>query len=481
MDREQPFASRVRTKIVATVGPACSQPQKLSALIGAGVDVFRVNMAHGKREEHDTVVNDIRRISSELQRPIGILVDLAGPKIRLGTLFEDPSQCNVGEEFRFIRGDRPTARDEFVSNYPRLIDEVNVGNRVMLADGTVSMVVIAKERDSVRLRVTSSGSLRSRQGINLPGATLSVPALTDADISNALWAANQEIDFVSLSFVRTSVEIEQLKKLLRSQGSSAMVVAKIEKGEALQRLDEIVLSTDAVMVARGDLGVEIDIAETPVAQKRIISACQKYSKPVIVATQMLDSMQHSRQPTRAEVSDVANAILDGADACMLSGETAIGDYPVETVEMMNRIMLSTERMLLEMPLPSSSIPALAGVHPITAATVYGAARIAEQLHARLVVISTRSGATARVKAKQRGFTPSIGVSDSAATLRRMSLFWGITPLIGAPVNDGPQLRKFISDWGRKECGLTTGDCIVYVTGSDFVPNAHNLVVVHELE
>lgn len=478
MANHESINSRGRTKIVATVGPACRS--KLVELLQAGVDVFRVNMAHGERAEHEAMVAEIRKAEAQVGRPVGILVDLAGPKMRLGQLVQDPLACEAGAEFTFIRGEDAKSERELTSNYDLLIDELKVGDVVMLADGTVSMRVESKQRDSVRCRVVQSGTIRSRQGINLPGAALSVPSMTEEDTNNALWAAKSGIDFVSLSFVRSPIEIHALKTLLRASGSQAYVVAKIEKREALEQLDAIVQATDAVMVARGDLGVEIDVAETPVAQKRIIAACQRLRKPVIVATQMLDSMHHSRRPTRAEATDVANAILDGADACMLSGETAIGEYPREAVEMMTRIMLSTEEMLRDKPLLSDESPA-ADVHPITSAVVYGAARIADQLKARLVVIATRSGGTARVKAKQRDFIRAIGVSDSETTLRRMCLFWGITPLPGAPVNDGPELRKFIDRWGIEDGLLQVGDRIVFITGNDFVSRAHNVLVVHEVE
>ncbi len=481
MSHTEPFQHRTRTKTVATVGPACRHPEMLAALIQAGVDVFRVNMAHGSRSEHEQVVAAVRQASADAGRPIAILVDLAGPKIRLGELFQDPTECAVGAEYVFVRGTKASHAHELVSNYERLIDELSPDNAVMLADGTVSMTVLDKQLDSVRCCVTGGGTIRSRQGINLPGAKLSVPAMSDDDLDNAVWAATSEIDFVSLSFVRTPTEIRQLKELLRSHGSRALVIAKIEKREALENLEEIVAATDAVMVARGDLGVEIDVSQTPVMQKRIIATCTRLRRPVIVATQMLDSMHHSRRPTRAEVSDVANAILDGADACMLSGETAIGQYPREAVEMMNRIMRSTEQELQDTATSAASPAPARDVHPITLAVTYGAAQIAEHLDAKLVVISTRSGATARVKAKQRDFIPTIGVSDSEATLRQMCLYWGITPLPGAPVHDGPQLRQFIDDWGRADGCITRGDCVVFVTGSEFVPKAHNLVIVHEVE
>lgn len=475
------FLSLARTKIVATVGPACRGVDKLATLIEAGVDVFRLNMAHGSTDDHAKSLDDIRAASAKVGRVVGTLVDLAGPKIRLGELFQDPTVCTLGAEYRFVRGTKSETAADLVSNYDRLVDELQVGNTVMLADGTVGMLVVSRTDDAVTCRTTAAGTIRSRQGINLPGAKLSVPAMTFDDRQHAVWAAKNEIDFVSLSFVRSPVEILQLKDLLLSHDSSALVIAKIEKGEALERLDDIVSASDAVMVARGDLGVETDVAEMPVAQKRIISVCRRMLKPVIVATQMLDSMHRSPRPTRAEVTDIANAILDGADACMLSGETAIGDFPVEAVSTMDRVMKATERMLEQQPPQPPPQAALAGVHPVTAAMVYGASRIASQLSARLIVVATRTGGTARVLSKLHETIPAIGVSDSEATLRRMTLFWGITPLAGIPVSNGPQLRTFISEWGRQEGFLCQGDRIVFVTGSEVIPTAHNLVVVHEVE
>jgi pyruvate kinase len=470
-----------RTKMIATVGPASCRPELLLDMIRRGVDVFRLNMAHGRRSEHEEMLTFIRSASVEAGRPIGILVDLAGPKIRLGELFEDPTTCSEGACFTFVHGDTATAPDQLVSTYDRLLVELSVGDSVMLADGTVSMIVVDKANDMVRCRVEDGGTIRSRQGINLPGVALSLPTITEADHENAIWAARSDIDFVGLSFVRSAEELHQLKHFLGSHGSSAMVIAKIEKREALERLDEIVEAADVVMVARGDLGVEIDVAETAVVQKRIIETCRRSARPVIVATQMLDSMQHSQRPTRAEATDVANAILDGADACMLSGETAIGKFPCEAAEMMNRIMIATERILRDQSASAPQTASMTGVHPITSAVVHGAAQIAKQLSARLVVIATRSGATARVKAKQHDFIPSIGVSTSDKTLRRMCLFWGITPLAGAPVDDPPALRRFLDDWGIRHGILTPGDLVVFVIGTGMVRSAHNSVVVHEVE
>jgi pyruvate kinase len=477
----EPLTQRARTKIVATVGPACEGGEMLARLIAAGVDVFRLNTAHGDRARHAQAAANIRAAEAAAGRPVAILIDLAGPKMRLGELFQDPMQCEEGAEFRFIRGDRSSDPFELVSSYPQLVDELDPGDRVLLNDGAVQMRVTGKTPDAVTCRVEAAGEIRTRKGINLPGVKLSTPALTPADRNNALWAAEAGIDYVSLSFVRSPDELYELKEILRQAGSSALVVAKIEKPEALERLEEIVVAADAIMVARGDLGVEIDVAETPIAQKRIIAACTRLKRPVIVATQMLESMTQSKRPTRAEASDVANAVLDGADACMLSGETAVGEFPVETVEMMNRILVMTERLLRDAPSSPPKFVEASGVHPITSAVVHAAGRIAEQLEASLVVIVTRSGATARVKAKQRDFVPTIAVSDSETTLREMCLFWGITPLTGAPVDDPLALRDYITRWGIEDGSLHPGDRVVYVTGSNLIRRAHNVIVVHEVE
>lgn len=474
-----PATARARTKIVATVGPACDGVERLVRLLEAGVSVFRINTAHGTTAEREQRLADIREAEARCGRPVGVLVDLAGPKIRLGELVQDPTLCELGQEFRLVAAARSTRPDELTANYPQLVDELAVGDTLMLADGLVSLVVVAKAPGEARLRVTSGGLIRSRQGINVPRARLNVASLTEADMVNAIWAARSGVDFVSLSFVRKAVDVLLLKELLRSQGSGAMAIAKIEKPEAVEQLAEVVAAADGVMVARGDLGVEMDVAEIAVVQKKIVHECQRQGKPVIVATQMLESMHHNRRPTRAEATDVANAILDGADACMLSGETAIGEFPVEAVQTMNRIMLATEPLLKERG-PICDVQAH-DVHPITAAAVRASALIADQLAARLVVVATRSGGTCRLRSKQRDFIPTVGVSDSLAVLRKLSLLWGVTPLAGAPVHDGPKLRAFIDQWGREQGIIQRGDRLVFVTGTNFYPMAQNVLVIHEAE
>ncbi len=471
-----------KTKIVATVGPASREESQLAGLIEAGVDVFRLNAAHGSIDEHDAILQAIRRLSRQIGRPIAVLVDLAGPKIRLGELVDGQVQCRRGETVRLVRGERATQAGELVSNYPRLIDELEVGKSVMLADGTVGLIVEQVAPDFAALRVTQAGLVRSRQGVNLPGARLSLPAMSDADRRHAQWAAQAGVDFIGLSFVRTPDEVKELKSLVRSCHSSARVVAKIEKQEALDCLSEIVAASDCLMVARGDLGVETDVARMPVVQKQIVALCNARQKPVIVATQMLESMQHSRRPTRAEVTDVANAILDGCDACMLSGETAIGEYPRETVEMMNRVALETEtlyhtRATAVAPAPTECPE---GLRPVTQAVVCGAGHIARQLDARLIAVASHSGATALALSKQRNFVPTAGVSDREEVVRQMCLMWGVIPLAGAPTADNVALLAHVTDWGRRAGLVAKGDAIVLVAGTGLPSQGHNMVLVHQV-
>jgi len=475
-----------QTKIVATVGPACSEEGRLLELLAAGVDVFRLNGAHGTFEEHEARLAAIRRASQQLNQTAAVLVDLPGPKIRLGELPGEQLMLDLGGRVRFVSGDPTQPRGpaapipELTTTYEPLVAELAVGDRVMLADGTVSLLVEEKGGDFAECSVTQSGPIRSRQGVNLPGVKLSIPTLGQRDREIAVWAAGHDIDFVGLSFVRSPDEIRQLQELLRSHGSDAQVIAKIEKPEALARLEEIVEAADGVMVARGDLGVEIDIAEVAVVQKRIIALCNRRRKPVITATQMLDSMQHSRLPTRAEVADVSNAILDGTDATMLSGETAIGQYPREAVEMMHRIALATEPVCRTLPRPPLPDLTCGGLNPIAETTVRAAGRIAEQLDAKVVCVMTASGATALALAKNRNYVPTIGVSHCPRTLRRMCLYWGVIPLADVPLGGSAEVLAHITEVGRGADLLHPGDRVVMVAGTGLPTTAHNMIVVHEV-
>lgn len=468
-----------RSKIVATVGPACEQVETLVQLVQHGVDIFRINAAHGTQEDYAQWLEKIREVRQRTGAPVAVLLDLSGPKIRLGKLAQDPMDVEPGQELKLVRGEETDQPFTLCSNYGKLIDEIRVKDSIMLADGTISLTVTAKSKDEITCKVLTAGTVRSRQGINLPGVTLSVSAMRPEDVVNAMWGARNDIDFISLSFVRTPQDVATLKDLLLTMESKALVIAKIEKREALERLEEIVEMSDGVMVARGDLGVEIDVAETPVAQKRIIQVCREKLKPVIVATQMLESMHSNRRPTRAEASDVANAILDGADACMLSGETAIGKYPVEAVATMDRIMVFAERLIKEQP-SSAYVKNFDRVHPITSAVTYNAASIAESIGAKLVVVASRTGGTAWVKSKQRNCIATLGVSDNVATLRRMCLFWGIVPHPIVNIDNPSLLIEEVIGWGRAEGILSVGDRVVFVTGTGVIDNSHNLLVVHEV-
>jgi len=475
------FQTKARTKIVATVGPACEGPERLAELVLAGVDVFRLNTAHGDVGEHTSRVAAIREVSQRLNRPIGILVDLGGPKIRLGDLPDDLLDCPLGAEFRFVRGETRRAANDLTTTYAPLVDELQPGNRVMLADGTVVMQVVARQADAAVCTVVQPGIVRSRQGVNLPGVKLSTPALTNIDRSYAAWAADVGADFLGLSFVRDANDVYELKNLLKAADGNCQVIAKIEKPEALEQLTAIVQAADGLMIARGDLGVEIDVARVPVVQKQIIALANAYQKPVITATQMLDSMHHSPRPTRAEASDVANAIFDGTDACMLSGETAIGDYPRQAVEMMNRIALVTEEasVHVEQGIARPTMHA-AGLHQISAAVVSGASVMSQQLGARLIVAVSQTGATALALSKQRNFVPTIGVSMEDATLRRMCLYWGVNPIPGEQVKSRSELIAQIVLWGKAEGLLASKDRIVLVTGTHTSVTGHNQVLVHEI-
>ncbi|MBX7167320.1 MAG: pyruvate kinase [Pirellulales bacterium] len=472
--------ARSRTKIVATIGPACAREDQLAELVEAGVDVFRLNMAHGSQASHAAEIEAIRRVSDQIGRPVAILVDLAGPKMRLGELPGGEVDCVEGAEFRFVRGQVANDPHELTTTYDRLIDELAVDDRIMLADGTVSLTVVSRDRDYAVCRVVQAGRVRSRQGVNLPGVKLSVPAMTKADYQNAQWAVEHEVDYISLSFVRTADDVSALKALVRANEGNARVIAKIEKPEALEHLEEIVLASDAIMIARGDLGVEIDIARVPVAQKRIIAMCNRLQKPVITATQMLDSMQHSRYPTRAETTDVANAILDGTDACMLSGETAIGDYPKAAVEMMQRIARETEPLLRErgpVPMPTGVVE---GLHRVTPAVIFGASKMTDMLGAKLVLVASHNGGTALAMSKLRNQVPTIGISDSPSTLRRQCLYWGVTPLPGVPTHDPRMLLEYVEDWAVRNGTLKKGDCVLVITGTRLTQAGHNLLMVHEI-
>jgi len=474
------------TKIVATVGPASDAEEVIAELINAGVDVFRINMAHGNIGQAQGRLDRIRKVSAALGVTVGVLADLAGPKMRLGEISGGVYQCKTDTPMTFVRGTSATEPDTFTTTYEPLLDDVNPGDRIMLADGTIALQVAEKHPDRIVCTVVQGGTVRSRQGINLPGTKLSIKTLQPADIENAQWATEAGIDFLGLSFVRSVEDIRELREILIETahrntggwGDIPHIIAKIEKPEAVESIDDIVQISDGIMVARGDLGVEFDIAQIAVVQKRIIETCRKFSKPVIVATQMLESMHHQTLPTRAEATDVANAILDGTDACMLSGETAVGEYPVLAVKMMHRIAVETEKLL-----EARQRTADWHRHPtpsVTQAVCDAAVTVAEEVNAPVVLVGTRSGRTALAVSNRRCFTLCAAASNNVRTLQRMNLYWGVFPMANVPPDRREALEVVIRA-GKESGYLEHGDRIIYIVGATPESNHQNVLYVHVVE
>ena len=472
-----------KTRIIATVGPASAGADTLRRLVVAGVDIFRLNFAHGTHEALGEIMERIRQISADLNRPIGVLGDLSGPKIRLGEIPGGEIRCQPDAVFRFIRGCKSSVATDLTCTYENLIDDVDQGDRILLADGTVSMLVTQKSDDgnSVTCLVVEPGIIRSRQGVNLPGVALSTPSVTARDEADLAWAIEQKLDFIGLSFVRKAADIVHLKQLIASHQPSfqPVVVAKIEKREAIADLENILHVTDAVMVARGDLGVEAEISRVPILQKEIIRRCNRARIPVITATQMLDSMQSADLPTRAEVSDVANAVIDGTDAVMLSGETAIGINPVACVTMMEKIALQAEPYVVRDSMADCGSQEFRRANPITEAVTLGATTVAKQLDADLIVIATNSGRTALALSRQRGGVPVLAVTHRDDTARRMCLYWGVTSIRSTLVRQSADaLLQFVVEWGQERRLLKSGNKIVVVGHTNWLGEGHDLMMVH---
>jgi len=420
----------VRTKIVATIGPASRAPDVLRRLVDAGVSVFRLNFSHGTHEEHSAVLADIRSASRAAGRHVAVLQDLCGPKMRLGPIPGDLVECPLGEEFTLVTDRTSDNPRELTCSYRELPNDLKPGESVLFADGTVAMTVTEVGTGRARLKVTLPGRLRSRQGLNLPGTELAVPSLTDKDLRDLDWTAKHadDVQFVGLSFVRTPDDVARLRQELAARKCPARVVVKIEKPQAVKHLAAIVGATDAVMVARGDLGVETDVQRVPAVQKRAIELCNRAHRPVITATQMLNSMEHSSRPTRAEASDVFNAVLDGTDAVMLSGETAVGEYPVEAVQTMWQICAEAEAFR-RAPAAGVSAPLAGFVEPITEAAVDAACLVTGRLDAPLIIVATESGRTALALSNRRPAATILAVTRTEALARTLALCWGVTAAV----------------------------------------------------
>jgi pyruvate kinase len=456
-----------RTKIVATIGPASSAPRVLRQLIEAGVDVFRLNFSHGTHEEHSAVLKDIRAISRDMGCHVAVLQDLCGPKMRLEPFPGDVVECGLNDEFTLVTAPTSAPR-ELACSYRNLPNDLKPGETVLFADGTVAMTVTDVAPGRARLKVTLPGRLRSRQGLNLPGTNLAVSSLTDKDLHDLDWTARHggEVDFVGLSFVRAPEDVAALRQALESRRCASRIVVKIEKPQAIQHLEAIVAAADGVMVARGDLGVEMPLQEVPAIQKRIIALCNQTHRPVITATQMLNSMEHSSRPTRAEASDVFNAVVDGTDAVMLSGESAVGQYPVEAVSVMRDICAEAEAFLksrgdgVQGAIPSR----FALADAVTDAAVDGACLMARRLDAALIAVLADSGWTALALSNRRPTARILALCRTEAVARRLSLCWGVVATVISETSDAERLLRLGIEWAKSHGLVESGQHAVLLRG-----------------
>ncbi len=450
-----------RTKIVATIGPATQSREVLRQLILAGANTFRLNFSHGTHDDHRQSINLIRQVAFELNQPIGILQDLQGPKIRLGKFVNGPISLKVGDPFILTSRDVECNSEISCITYPTLAQEVPEGARILLDDGKVEMCVekVKPEQGDLHCRVVVGGVLSSNKGVNFPGVYLSVKALTHKDKIDLMFGLEQRVDWVALSFVRNPQDILEIKDIIANAGKNTPVIAKIEKHEAIEEMEAILSLCNGVMVARGDLGVEIPAEDVPIQQKRLISTANQLGIPIITATQMLDSMVNNPRPTRAEVSDVANAILDGTDAVMLSNETAVGQYPVEAVATMARI---AERMEQE---PFNIQRRSTNRQSIPNAISGAVSQIAEQLNAAAIITLTKTGSTARNVSKFRPQTPILAVTPHREVAQQLQLVWGVKPMMMMDLPNNTQTLQAAMNLAQENQLLNDGDLVVITAGT----------------
>jgi pyruvate kinase len=459
------------TKIVATLGPATSTPERIEALFHAGVDVFRLNFSHGSHEDHRDRVQVIRAIEQKVGRPISILLDLQGPKLRVGTFRDGKVMLTAGAEFRLDLDKAPGDDKRAPLPHPEIFAVLEVNAELLLDDGRIRLRVKHAARDHCVCEVVTGGALSDRKGVNVPGVVLPLSPLTDKDRRDLAFGLDLGVDWVALSFVQRPDDIAEGRRLIAGR---AALLAKLEKPAAIDRLDEIVQLCDAIMVARGDLGVEMPPEDVPALQKRILRSCRSEGKPVIVATQMLDSMVNAPAPTRAEASDVATAVYDGADAVMLSAETASGSYPIEAVKMMNRIIRRTEQDPLYRRLMDAdhAEPEATSADAITAA----ARQIAHTIKAAVIVTYTTSGSTTLRAARERPDVPILCLTQRVATARRQSLCWGVHSVVTEDINNFQDMVAKAVMVARQEEFAKPGDRLVVTAGVPFgTPGATNIL------
>ena len=475
-----------RTKIVCTIGPASQEPETLRRLIDAGMDVARLNLSHGSLAEHAENVERIRTIAAETGKPVAILADLQGPKLRVGEMVEDGVLLEPGAQATFIPADivgrSPDALPVQNTDFASL---VAAGERILLDDGRITLRVESIERGKVHCRVVAGGRLKSNKGINLPGALVDLPSLTDKDRNDLAHALEWGVDWLALSFVRTAEDIVKLRDLVKELSGSTNpppLMAKIEKPQALEHIDAIIAAVDGIMVARGDLGIEIPAEKVPMAQKRIIAKSNRAGAPVVTATQMLESMIRQPQPTRAEASDVANAILDGTDALMLSGETSIGQYPVEAVRTMVRIACEVEGQLPEKPSQPFRLSAENLNLAIADAVGWSAREAARNLEAAAILSPTASGYTARTMSRYRPYSPIIAITPDEHVQRRLMLYWGVTPLLSPRSDNTDDMLAHAVEAAQNRGLIAVGEVVIITAGmARSEPGTTDLMRVHIVE
>ncbi len=449
-----------RAKIVCTLGPASSAPERLAELVAAGMDVARLNMSHGDYADHEANLNNVRKAAEQAGRPVGVLADLQGPKIRLGRFANGRETLAEGARFAITVEDVPGTAERCSTTYKGLCGDVSPGDLILIDDGRITLKASEVTATDVITQVVVGGPVSNNKGINLPGVAVSVPAMSEKDTEDLRWALRHGIDMVALSFVRSAKDIELVHQVMDDEGRRVPVIAKLEKPQAVANLDEIIDAFDAFMVARGDLGVELPLEEVPIVQKRIVTAARRWAKPVIVATQMLESMISSPRPTRAEASDVANAVLDGADAVMLSGETSVGEYPVLTVQTMARIIHNTESHGLDRMQDIDWDP-----HTTSGVITKAAAEVGQRIGAKFLVAFTHSGDAARRLSRLRSSIPVLAFTPIEQTRASLTLNWGVesflVPMVGHTDDMIRQVDAALIETGR----ISEGERVVIVAGS----------------
>ncbi len=451
-----------KTKIVCTIGPASDDLKTLKGLLLSGMNVARLNFSHGTHEEHARRIAMIRRAAEETEKNVALMLDTKGPEIRLGFFKEEPVYLEQGARVTLTTEEIKGNRERIPVTYGGLPRDVRKGDTILLDDGLIELEVLSALAREILCRVVNGGEITSQKGVNVPGAALNLPALTDKDIEDIKFGIEHNFDFLAASFVRKAADVLDIRRVLEESGAQIDIISKIENREAVQNLEEIIKVSDGVMVARGDLGVEIPVEEVPLVQKTIIKLCNRAGKPVVTATQMLESMLHKPRPTRAEASDVANAIFDGTDAVMLSGETAAGKYPLEAVRTMARIAERAEAALQYGEILGEK--RCVSQRTVTDAISYASCATAQDLGAAAIITSTESGHTARMVSKYRPQAPVVAVTPHAGVMRKLALTWGVQPLLAASKRNTDEMMSTAVEVSLKAGLIKGGDLVVFTAG-----------------